>query len=193
MKEMQSKLQYIFRQNKCMHTRTKTRRHTQTDDIRPPVLRFSQASSLFCGGKHQGAQREEQTNNKQTHSWNTVWTVNKRVSVVRVYVRAWSWHHSKLQAPGTRGSEEVQFATWCTTTCPFHIINLPTARGIQMSAVSLFHWSAFRNAKDVSNWQPHNPKGSLGEMLVSCEACLMWYPQRASQHLFVALQVLVGA
>lgn len=36
--------------------------------IRPPVHRFSQTSLLCSRGKHQGAQREEQTNNKLTHS-----------------------------------------------------------------------------------------------------------------------------
>ena len=58
--------------NYKMWSETHAHTHTHTQRIRPSILRFSQASSLFCGGKHQGAQREEETNNKLTHSPETL-------------------------------------------------------------------------------------------------------------------------
>ncbi len=137
-----------------------------TDRIRPPVLKFSQASPLFCRGKHQGAQSEEQTNNKLTHSPVTLCLdcKHKRASVclrlcVCVCVQpALQW----TAVLRKRKKVELRCRTWCITmaTCRFHTINLPTVRSIQMSTMSLFHSWQFRNAEKAADWQWVTPIGS---------------------------------
>lgn len=114
---MQSELQCLLsRKNTCTHT----------GRIRPPVLKFSQASPLFCRGKHQGAQSEEQTNNKLTHSPVTLCLdcKHKRASVcVCVYTQ----HYSKLQSRererkpscgAAPGVQEWQLADFIPLTFP---------------------------------------------------------------------------
>lgn len=44
---------------------------TNTGSVSSGLI-FSQASPLFCSGKHLGTRGDEQTNNLETHSWNTL-------------------------------------------------------------------------------------------------------------------------
>lgn len=121
-----------------MLKRKNTRTHTRW--FRPPVLKFSQGSPLFCWGKHQGAQREEQTNSKLTHSPVTLCLhcKHKRASVC-LCLCVYSQHYSKLQSWEKERNASCGTGLWHRkmATCQFPAVNLPTVRSIQMSAVSL--------------------------------------------------------
>lgn len=102
MKEMQSESQCILGKS-----------YAQTR-IRPPVHRFSQTSLLFCRGKHQGAQREEQTNNKLTHSPVTLCLdcKHKRARVCVYVCVCCIQSYSKLQAPEREGRSSCTMGPW---------------------------------------------------------------------------------